>query len=1422
MKNAFLVFAFVFSLLLASCQKQTAPTLEVQEAGRVQDMERLKACTDVNFTHGVLLYQNTLLLFKCTKWDQEYPHMFKAMKEMKRDSWDQLIAPVNEAFLENKERKNKFFKSIHELDAKGGLDDLSYVIAALNESNFFDAIKGMFLCMDDSTAPECNDRLDRIPSRPSIKKILHILDIPPEVVEQNLAVIKDLSNSIGPMQEPLRNEINKFNSSPLMTKLKIQLIDELFKKINVGLTSADRELLSNIMLTPAGEKGTPWIYEWLHDEKLGREKFKDLVEYPALTNPEFLAEVRGLKEAYNANFNCSIFKDGNTNDLIQFDFKNHLADYVTVVKEQGYKSLFDFISSDIAGLKLSTPICQELERNSYNVNFIKLHADISDFLKEKSNYDLFKFLVTKTDTPFDVNNGFAQNLYLFDLVAGNIFSSTNNLNKEILKATREFYPVVFDVMENLSTATYDNAGNIAHEVFKNKYDPIFKGVSDYWLFLRPEEKNFVLNFIDRHFDKDIKYVLLFNFYAKSLEDYREVRPVFQKAWIENEKQEELTTEAIEDFVKHMSGKDALGDFKKFFSRNQIIKVLEVLSSGQTIGDLAKEELSYRDSTQYVLQSKIEKYKITIPYDPTTEEAYDAGSVVVCMKKFSDMTNGLYDLIRSFPSACQSVAADNIAFRMFGWMNTVEENYLQFKVPEDRSSSLLDKEGLFSPYMLNSQVGLLKIIDSVVAPYKYTAKGKGLEYLLRSANYHMNTVGAAPLLEKNIIMINHWADLQPENNILYRNSLIKSFSRATNFASAKDVVYRTGKTLEEYGQWIKSGAWKKASERSLGTHDSKYDCSKVINQHVSPNPCPAAAEIKTIGKDLLFLLSNVWEKSEESPIAQLMLAEQAEGGLDIPLDNRKTKKYRLSLGESLRYFYETSDRSLPINNIGVKYINEQGKEFTESVTTLERIETVIREVRFGNNYLGVSYLNHVVGGDDYNKDVKGRKTVLAACVKIPGVRCGKKMSDSDIRMTHNALASYDGLLDANNGRGLDGHLQFGDYLKTFQQTLVGSSAKESQAITFFPLNDDKLARHNGKVLGDLTLLTAFSNAARVVRDRIGRTREDFTAFINRADFKRVDRTLMHGFVMKDAGPSAEKLIKKIKDQNIFDEAVDWMSSLDYNQTRLVEDTAARLMVVGSYLGTPELVFEKSGHASFDERYKNNNIAQLFMALEKIVDYWPNIKRYFPDDLKLIDAVKPINTGLYFLTEKLTSTDDPEKNTTYQLLNDLALVTQTIIFDDLADPRILGNENKTHSGLEIALSLLGTPESLDYTIKTIRENYHYLDVFHQENSEWFLSAGQNLQRLAIDPSVDLTPLRDYLSFTSKNAVCVVNEKFCEKNYHYDEIANMSKFLSQKNETGETNFMLANKKLLLENVDQVIKMIKDVFPAIKIKERRPLQVL
>jgi hypothetical protein len=1414
-------------LFTFSCSKQEATSIENGEVRTQQEIERLEACSGVNFSKGVLLHLNMLKLFKCTKWDLEFPYMYQSIRRIQSSSWDHVMGPIDKEFVENLSRRDRIFKNIKDLDSKNGLDDLSRVLVALNETNFFDSVKAMFKCVDNSSEEICKDRAS-IPSRTSLKNIVKLVDMSPESIGQASSFVKGLNVAIGSNEEKLRVEINKFKADPIFINIRLKLVDAMAKKIQVGLNKDDREFLWKILLTGDSKGQVPWIYTWIHDPKMNRVKFRDLVEYPILTNPVFVGEVKGLKMAYDDNFNCSIKNSKDPNDLITFDFKTHLRDYVTILRTNDYKSYYDFSSSEIVGLKMSSEVCREIVTNRYDVNFIKMMSSFSSFMGEKKFFDLVKFLALHTTAKGDLDKSFAENLYLFDMIASDLFSSANVVNEQIIKHTREFYPVIYDVIENLQPESYLNLGHFLKDNFKEENDIKFQGIADFWSFFNPTEKNFVFSFVDRHFEGDTQFVLLFDFYAKILDDIKEVQPVFKESWMGSEEKEEMSYLSLQDFFYQMAGKEALLDFHKFFGRNQILKVLEVISDGSNINANAISELKYMRSDEYISKSKTEKYLFSVTYDPKAEigDDYDPRPILDCMQKFADIENGFYELVRKLPVACSKVTNENIAFRLFGWLNNIESTFADFHPGKKASDTLLSRQGILSPYLLNTTLGTVKILDSILGGIdsKLPTKG-GIRYLMSTAKYHLNDLHAAELLDKNLAFITKWFDVSPEENIIHRNAFIKTFTRESNFARANEFSKNISELSIQYSDWVKKGHLTKAQNRKIGEYDPNQDCEKVINQFVSQYPCPSKEVVKKNTNKIVSYLATTWEKPQGTAVGNLLKALSPGEGLDIPLGTKNTKKYRLTLKETIKYLYDTSDKSFKVNNSKNYYVNENGKRSTETLTVLERIEVVIRDVRFDNNYLGVAFLNAITHAQDYNDEAHNRRGLLAKCLKIPGIRCARPMSDDELRMGKNALEAFDALIDVNNGYGKDERLKYGLFLKTFEQSLVASSAKDAQVVQLLPIKQELLVMHNGRVLGEMTGMTMWSNTARVIRDRVGRTRAQFEEFINSDGFNRVDKALLYGFDLAQAAPSAERLLWKLQvtppgeTQNAINNTIDWVASLNYQQTRLVEDTVARMLLVGSYLGTPEFVFGTKFKDGSDERYKDNNLLQMFLALEKIIDKYPTLRNYFPSDMKLIDAVKPVNTALVFLTDSLASTNVPVENVAYLALNELFLAVQTILFDNMTDPKLPAYIGKSVQGLDLALEFIDKPENVNQAYNLIRDDYRYLDKLHVNQASWFKVVGLNVNRIASADRVDFTPIRDYLSFTTKSSVCMNRDSNCEVNYHFDEPTTLLKYLTQKSrESGDTYLMIATKKLLVENFDQLNKMIDDLLPALRIKTVKP----
>ncbi|MBY0412719.1 MAG: hypothetical protein K2Q18_01070, partial [Bdellovibrionales bacterium] len=1204
---------------------------------------------------------------------------------------------------------------------------------------------------------------------------------------------------------------------PAFISLRLKFVDALAMKVKAGLSKEDRVFVSKLLLAGAQNQKLPWIYTWIHDAKMNREKFRDLVEYPILTNPIFVSEVKGLKAAYEDNFSCTIKSSAENNDLVAFDYKTHVYDHLSSLKNKEPKVFFDFAAAGMTGLKMSIEVCRELETNKYGVNFPKLVASFVNFLGEKKFYEFAKFLLRNTTVKGDTEKTFAENLYMADFIASEIFSTSTVLNEKIIKRTREFYPVIYDVIQKLPPEAYLNLGEALQDLLKEESDDKFQGVVSFWNFFNDTEKNFVFNFVDRHFDGDTQYVLLFDFYTKFLDDLHDVQPVFKEAWVGSKEREEQSYLAMQDLFYQLDGKDTLLDFQKFFGRDQILRVLEVISNGSNINANAKAELAHIRSNEYLARSRSENYVFQV-YDPGSDTDYNARPVIECMQKFAEIENGFYQLVRKLPEACSKISNENVAFRVFGWLNSIENSYKEFKPGVNSDETILSSKGLLSPHMLNNAIGTTKILDSLLGDINSALPTKnGINYLLSSAKYHLNEKEAAPLVDKNLAWLKKWFDTSPVENLIYRNAVIKKFSGVDNFARANIVSKNFAELSSMYADWVKAGKLDIAQRRSLGTYDPNSACDKVINKVVTEYPCPSVDIIKQNTDDILKYLTVVWEKDQGTAIAQILKAVKPGEGLDIPLNGKKTKKYRLTLKETMKYLYDSSDKTREINRKKAYFVNKDGNGSNQILTTLERIEIVIREVRFDNNYLGTAFLNSITQAEDYTEEAKSRKGLLEKCIKIPGIRCARPMSDDDLRMAKNALETFDSLIEINT------EFKYGNFLKTFEQSLVGSSAKKAQEVQLLPLKNEYLLQHNGRLLGNMTGMTMWSNTARVIRDRVGRTQKDFNTFIEGDSLNRVNNALLYGFDLPQATPSAERLLKKVlavpngEKQNISSTAIDWLASLSYDQVRLVEDTVGRLLLVSSYLGTPDVVFGTAPNAKFDI-YKNNNLLQIFLALEKVIDHYPTFKNFLPADVKFIDIFKPMNNALVFLNEALESTNNPEKNTAYIAINDAFNIAQTLLFDEMADPRFATLNEQKVKGIDLLMSFASNPKNVYETYVLIRDDYHYLDVLHLDNASWFKAFGLNVNRIADAKRVDFTPLRDYLGFTTKSAICLNRDSECVPNYHFDELTNLLKYLTTKNSDGQTYFSLATKKVLVENFDQLNVMIEDLLPALKIKEVKP----
>lgn len=1408
-----------------SCQKQSVPDIE-KDFKTVEEQRRLEFCSEVDLTNNILDHYNVQLLFKCMRWDKEFPSLFQAITKVQKHNWNHLMMPLNDSILKNPKQKERFFRNIRELDSVEGLDDLSFVINALTETNFYDATKDLFECIQDPTQKICESRQGRIPTKSELIKILKFLDVEPKALSYTSNFMKHLIIATGKEGEAFRAEVLKFAKIDKFIDMRLKVVDMVAKKAEQGMTNEDRELLSKILLIGNQDGTAPWIYTWLQNKNLTVDVFLELLRYPFDTNPQLVKDLRGLSFVYNDGLQCGVQTNYN-GQLVDFNLVNHIGNYVEVIKTKGQDQFIDFSVRDLATLKLAIPLCKELENNKYDTNFLIFMTKMTKFLSSPEYFDLFKFVVQNTTAKADANKSFSENLYFFDFLSKKVFESINNLNQTIYGIAPDYYGVAFKIVKNLDKQAYLDLGRSGKLLFVPENDEAFKGLALLWNFYSPQEKNFLFNFLDRHYQNNINFVLLYDFYTKLLDDSVEMLPNLRKAWNSDELTREQSYASLEDILSKFNGKDTLQDFKKFFSRDQILKVLEILSSGTQINESAKRDLRYIYADNYINAVKDENYKYDVLVRPSSLSTKDLKELLKCVDSFAT-TSTFYDLVKNLPSSCLTVEKDYFGIRIYKWLNQFDKTFLLQNPTMDMKKSILDNEGIFSPLMLNTNLAALKILDETSG--KLSGQPNGLIYILDKVSFylyefkfHEKTLGvdlASASLDWLVAFDNEFkSELD-----FYRSSIIKEWTSEDNFKRTYPLLVLSNDLLKQYGKWLENGQYLKSKFKSYPNQPDELKCETYLDQLSGPYNCPSKDKVKLHASNVIKTLGTVWDKQYGSPIGGILRSLKNGGGIMVPFESKKPKKYYLTLNEALESVFDLTDKTLSVNQQKVSLVNENWDVVRPTMTTMERIETVIREVRFDYNYLGVAYLNYVVAAEDYNDEVKDRKGLLSKCVKVPGVRCGRKMSDNDLRMAQNSLKVYDGLLDANNGRNLEEKLKYGKFLGAFQQTLVASSSKKAQERNLLPLDSEDLKKHNGTMLADLSLMAAFSNFGRFLRDRIAPNRTALNQFLNRKDVKKVDEALLRGFDLPATTAAAESLMKKLLNKDpksgktVVDLAVDWTAGLSYQEQRRVEETFGKLIAIGAYLGSPADVFgETDQTASLEDmnlRYKNNNLFDVFITTEKFFDLWPLIMDAFPKDAKLVDVIREISPFVDFLHAELLKTDSSRNSEAYRLVNEGYIVLREVLFEKREQLNYNFNINSI-TGVDLLVAAIKKPELLKSAFHMVRQNFSFLSKFQEDRGdERVTKLAEYLAAFLSHPKLDASALRLYFENSSRPVSCFADSGLCEPNYHYDEPMKIVRYLASKNQAGQQRFYEVSETLFKEERNNVDDFLKNILPSVILK--------
>ncbi len=1112
-----------------SCTKQTPSQIEDSYTENIEN-DRLIACSRMNLFQNLFEHENQLAIFDCTQWSKKFPSMRAQVAKIPGEKWNHLLMPLSSEALNDRQILRQFIGITQKLDEEDGLEDLGKAITALSDTNFYDGMNDLFRC---AAGEEC-DRKNRI-SRREVEKSIRTLNLVAAENQRIHKLLTQLIYSTVSLPNDFGKRFSKVLASPQFKTSRVKFLDTLVNFIAKPKTDTDSKLVSSLLDTSTLPLEKT-LYGWVNSNAFNKELLQKLLAFKK-NNPLVLDDLRSIAAVRKLGLKCSQLSEKS----FFVDLDHHLVVILNKLKDLDSEDLARYLEEDIALHQIASQSCPE---------FRSIKVNLSDKVHELSVVRLKKSLVDLIAVPGV--------LPLVRILSRSVLEATEQSEAEIgrlvsVYGEQDYLGVALSMLEiiedkessvisdyvkflkGFKKETYTEMAHLATRAFSSEFRESWPALGSVWSFFNDAEKDFLFNYVDRHFNDQTNFKPLFNYYLDAYTVLLDRIPSVIRTLNLNNKAEQ-TFESLKAIASNLSGKEVLAEFSLFFSREHILKVIELFINGERLTQWAEQIRSLLPANNPNRQT----------FTFSDENSFVASK---CLNSLS--STDLELLIKDFPKDCRPFDTQ-ITLKN---LQLLSELALQYQL--EHESELFSSGGLLDEHVMQSLILMAKNAQMAVGGRD------ALEKLLVNARKNLSSkefYEFANLLSK-LVLNNDGAD--------YKDFRSKILIQLASAVSDQNLLKNMASVLKSIAVSKESGQWAELSQKEYPKEERKLKCENDLNKSIGGTPCPDKQELLDFAKKFIELLTR--RNDSESPIAARLFlkALDSNAGVPIPLRARQTHNQNLSIKESLSMFYDLSNRALPHNDQALNYTTQDSSS-TQKTTAMERIEVVIRDVNFDENYLGAHYKNSVAKSFDYLSVVESKYKMFKICVKAGF--CGKFMSRNEKRMAKNAVEAFPSLMDVQ----LHG-LNYGDYMKALLGSVVGSSSKVSQISTIVKFKKDgdgfnipwiqtkrQLRKHNGKVLSELAEISAFSNMARWTRDRFARSPEEFEVFIKSKSLNLISDQLLRGF---DSAVSDETLISLLQSLNpenstVIENVIDFVSTLEYQELRKIEDIIGDLLIISS--------------------------------------------------------------------------------------------------------------------------------------------------------------------------------------------------------------------------------------------------------------------
>lgn len=841
----------------------------------------------------------------------------------------------------------------------------------------------------------------------------------------------------------------------------------------------------------------------------------------------------------------------------------------------------------------------------------------------------------------------------------------------------------------------------------------YKAWSKFWNSLNKNEKEDIIKFFGVAFDEDINMASVFGMIINIFEAFPELSTSIFNHRADPGFQDDLTV-----LVDIFSDENLKEELAQFYSSKGLFEIVRLVT--QSRQDYNPRALSHRPSSHLI----DETYIIERNSEQKTSLVRDC---YTSLSKRYSKDPSYYGLVNNLSSACQTVLPQvGYVGQIYSWMFHLNKFFLaEYGIDDFHGSA-----GVWAPGMLHT------IFSAGIRANKTIVSTDGVRGVSKNAKDLHKGMTDPYFLESFHLF----------SRLYHQTSILVPFEpRIQNYLERK-----TDQELNKITASVFDLLEKHPSR--LNFKVVRTNCEDLDKGH-GADPCINKEEVKKYSQELIRVLKRKNEKGI-TLIQELLRWLHPEGGIDLPFGNNPKSKHITNLDEIITFLY---DLSSPETVKEFYYLNKDGKSVKTKGSSIDRLEVVIRDIGFHNNFYGAYFMNEVSQAPKYKPKVVASRSLMTWLKRFRGVLISLMGLDPEASWKlFNVQATFPSLIEVGDEyKQRDGSTRtYGPLIQSLLAAVVKSSKTYSQYFNAFSKpNRNQVEGHNGVFLTKVTQMSGLRHLAALVRARFKNL-----AVLDTPEFKIINNNLFGRVKLAFLQHHIQKMLDQYFDNDrnqmnlVLVDLIDYISDLSMEEQKLWEEVVVKTMLLIS-----------------DKNVSDKYIELMIKNSETVIKMWPEIR-------SVIKGVKNPSRLLKLINEFLDAAISRPK-----AVNELMMVL---------------DESKSITATEVEM-LLKNPTIL----KDMKTLVAYLSSGEMETSKinWI----PTLRAMVADPNIEWAPATRWLNLAMD-----------QRPEGKLTLSVLIAFIGSK-ENGVYRFKTAADELLINHPKEFEFFMENVFPALQFKD-------